>query len=123
MLCSLALNALMVCGGILDWHLGLGERDADTGRHANALYHFRRAVALGPGNHIARYDLAMECYKFGDIDCATQQLAVAVSLATNSLAPVYNLAAIYGKTGRTNEAEMLYHRYLDMKKRGAPEIE
>jgi tetratricopeptide (TPR) repeat protein len=44
-------------------HNNLGACLAERGRAADALGHFRRAVALDPGNDRARYNLALELFR------------------------------------------------------------
>lgn len=86
------------------FHSNVGTEALAAGDTALALEHFRHALALDPGFHPARVNLAVAYRRAGVADAAEVQLLNVLDADPLNAVAAANLANLYSETGRYEEA-------------------
>ncbi|HVU33869.1 MAG TPA: tetratricopeptide repeat protein [Opitutaceae bacterium] len=89
---------------------GVGKAYLSAGEPAEAIVHFRAALALDPGQINARTNLGLALQQLGRRDEAIRELRKAVHLAPDYTPSLIALGGVLFEAGDTDEARALFER-------------
>jgi len=95
-------------------HANLGNALVQRGRYADALPHFRQAVACEPDNPGGHYNLACTLETLNKLQEAEQAYRRTIELDPQHPMAHNNLAAVLHKTGRPAEAIQYFRKALEL---------
>jgi tetratricopeptide (TPR) repeat protein len=100
----------------------LGRLDLLDQNFAGAIQHFNQAIAKPPFPDTAYY-LGFACFEHGDLAAAEKWLNVAVKSNPRDSVAQYQLARVYRKQGREEEAAKIFALSVEIRKRDADETQ
>lgn len=77
-------SALQICPDLAQAHLDLGRLLADGGEYAKAIEHYRRVIALAPGESTAHFHLATAYRRLGRIEEANAESQILQEMSRKS---------------------------------------
>jgi SAM-dependent methyltransferase/Tfp pilus assembly protein PilF len=89
---------------IASYHAGIAETYRTLGQNAEAIAHFRKAIAIEPGHWAAHNQLADLLRLDGDLKAALEHYEAAIKLKPDLASAQHNLAAALLDFARGNEA-------------------
>jgi len=98
----------------------LGALYGQTGRHAEAITHLRRAAALRPSDPEIRRNLGVACELADDFAQAAEHYARAIALQPRYAEAHFGLGVCHEQLGRPEEALASYRRAAALAPRHAP---
>ncbi|MEW5760204.1 MAG: tetratricopeptide repeat protein [Candidatus Thermoplasmatota archaeon] len=107
------LRWLFVRGKVIR-HNAKGVQLFNEKRYEEARYEFEKAIALFFAHENSHYNLGNLLREIGDIEGAIKELNEAIKIKPDFIMAYSELASIYHKLGRKEEAEKMYRKAVEI---------